>query len=171
MGDTDPAGAAAAESTAGDGTAADRRPDGSPTFRVMDVMGVTLDLPDQYPVLTLQEAEAPLRELSFRIGMAEGVALAYALRRLATPRPLTHELLTTVLQRLGVDVIAVRLIGRQAGTYLAELDLMATRGREVVPCRPTDGIAVALRQAVHAPILADERLLAGTDDVAPHHQP
>lgn len=136
-------------------------------FRVMDVMSVTLDLPGQYPVVCLQEAEVPLRELTFPVGMAEGVALAHALRKVGTPRPLTHELFTTVLQRLGADLVAVRLIGRIAGTHLGEIDIMGTRGREIVPCRPSDGIALALRQLVPAPILADERLLTEPGDVAP----
>jgi bifunctional DNase/RNase len=138
-----------------------------PQFRVMDVMSVTVELPDQYPLVTLQEAEPPLRELSFRVGLPEGVALAYALRGVSTPRPLTHELFTTVLQRLRADLIAVRLVSRQGSTYGAEMDVMTAQGREVVPCRPSDGIVLAARQVVSAPILADERLLVGTGDVTP----
>ncbi len=141
--------------------------DGQPSFRVMEVVGVTVELPDQYPVVTLQESESPLRELNFRVGMAEGVALSQALRRLKSPRPLTHELLTTVLGRLGADVVAVRLTGRQGTVYLAELDLMSARGREVMSCRPSDGLTLAVRQLVPAPVLADERLLAGDGDVLP----
>ncbi len=141
--------------------------DGQPSFRVMEVVGVTVELPDQYPVVTLQESESPLRELNFRVGMAEGVALSQALRRLKSPRPLTHELLTTVLGRLGADVVAVRLTGRQGTVYLAELDLMSARGREVMSCRPSDGLTIAVRQPVPAPVLADERLLEGDGDVLP----
>jgi bifunctional DNase/RNase len=137
------------------------------SFRVMDVMSVTVELPDQYPLVTLQEAEPPLRELSFRVGLPEGVALAYALRGVSTPRPLTHELFTTVLQRLRADLVAVRLVSRQGSTYSAEMDVMTAQGREVVPCRPSDGIVLAARQVVSAPILADERLLAGAGDVMP----
>ncbi len=141
--------------------------DGQPSFRVMEVVGVTVELPDQYPVVTLCESESPLRELTFRVGMAEGVALSQALRKLKSPRPLTHELLTTVLGRLGADVVAVRLTGRQGTVYLAELDLMSARGREVMSCRPSDGLTLAVRQLVPAPVLADERLLAGDGDVLP----
>jgi uncharacterized protein len=136
-------------------------------FRVVEVASVDIELPDQFPVLRLEEAEPPSRELSFRIGVPEGVAIAHALRHLATPRPLTHELFTTLLKRLGVDIVAVRLTGREAGTYVAELDLMATRGREVLACRPTDGIALALRQVVPAPVLVDERLFTERGDVTP----
>ena len=141
--------------------------DGRPNFRVMEVVGVTVELPDQFPLVTLVESEAPLRELTFRVGMAEGVALSHALRRLRSPRPLTHELLTTVLGRLGADVVAVRLTGRQGTVYQAELDLMSARGREVMACRPSDGITIAVRQPVQAPVLADERLLEGDGDVLP----
>ena len=141
--------------------------DATPTFRVMDVVRVSVDLPDQFPVVVLQESEPPLRELAFRVGMVEGVALANALRRVESARPQTHELLATTLRRLGVDVVAVRLVGRTGATYLAELDLMGARGREVISCRPSDGLVLAVRQPARAPVLADERLHDGEGDVAP----
>jgi bifunctional DNase/RNase len=133
----------------------------------MDVMDVHHDLPATYPVISLQEVEPPLRHLTFPVGLPEATSLAYALRRIDTPRPLTHALLVDVLARFHVDVVAVRLVGRTGGTYLAELDLIGAKGREVVSCRPTDGLAVALRMPVPAPILCDERLLEGSGDVEP----
>lgn len=136
-------------------------------FRVMEVVALAVDLPSQFPLLTLQEAEPPFRRLSMPLGMAEGVAMGHAFHKVATPRPLTHELFASVLQRLNVDVVAVRLVGRTAGIYLGELDLMSPRGREVVPCRPSDGLTMALRLPVVAPVLADERLLSDEGDVAP----
>ena len=138
-----------------------------PQFRVMDVEDVMLDLPSQYPTVTLVEAEPPMRSLVFPIGLTEGTALALALRRMDSPRPMTHELFMEVLQRVHIDVIAVRLIGRDAGNYLAELDLMAPNGRERVACRPSDALVLALRMPVAAPILVDERLLEQGGDVAP----
>jgi hypothetical protein len=95
--------------------------------------------------------------------------LAQALRRLEGRRPMTHELFTQVLQRAHIDVIAVRLVGREEGTLLAELDLMTPGGRERVDCRPSDGLVLAMRMPVPAPILADERLLQTLGDVAPDH--
>ena len=140
-----------------------------PTFRVMGVDDVSLDLPWQYPAVTLVEAEPPLRELVFPVGLPEGTALAQALRRLEGRRPMTHELFMQVLQRAHIDVIAVRLIGREEGTLLAELDLMTPGGRERVDCRPSDGLVLALRMPVPAPILADERLFQTLGDVAPEY--
>jgi uncharacterized protein len=138
-----------------------------PQFRVMDVEDVVLDLPAQYPSVTLVESEPPMRSLVFPVGLTEGTALALALRKMESPRPMTHELFMQVLQRVHVDVIAVRLIGRENGNYLAELDIMAPNGRERVACRPSDGLVLALRTPVPAPILVDERLLEQADDVVP----
>jgi uncharacterized protein len=137
-----------------------------PAFRVMDVEAVDLELPAQYPSVTLVESEPPMRTLVFPIGMAEGTALAQAMRRLDSPRPMTHELFMTVLQRSRIDIIAVRLTAREGGTYRAELDLMAPDGRQRIPCRPSDGLVLALRMPVAAPILVDERLLDDVGDVA-----
>jgi uncharacterized protein len=142
-----------------------------PNFRVMDVDEVALDLPAQYPTVTLTESEPPRRELHFPVGLPEGTALALALRRMEGRRPTTHELFTHVLQRIRVDVIAVRLIGREEGNVLAELDLMTPNGRERVDCRPSDGLVLALRMPVPAPILVDERLLEELGDVVPLDPP
>jgi hypothetical protein len=138
-----------------------------PVFRVMDVDDVSIDLPSQYPAVTLLEAEPPMRSLVFPVGLTEGTALALALRRMDSARPLTHELFADVMRRARLDIIAVRLIGRENGNYLAELDFMAPNGRERVPCRPSDGLVMALRMSVPAPILADVRLLEEPGDVVP----
>ena len=136
-------------------------------FRVMDVEDVLLDLPSQYPAVTLVESEPPMRTLVFPVGLPEGTAIAQALRRMEGRRPMTHELFMQVLQRARIDVIAVRLVGREEGTLLAELDLMTPGGRERVDCRPSDGIVLALRMPVPSPILVDERLLESLGDVDP----
>ena len=138
-----------------------------PVFRVMVFEDVSLDLPTQFPVVTLIENEPPLRSLVFPVGLAEGTALALALRRMESPRPTTHELFMEVMQRGRIDVIALRLNGRENGNYLAELDVMTPLGRERIACRPSDGLVLALRMPVSAPILVDERLFEETGDVVP----
>ncbi len=138
-----------------------------PDFRVMDVEDVSLDLPSAYPAVTLVESEPPMRALVFPVGLPEGTAMAQALRRLESRRPMTHELFVQVLQQARIDVIALRLVGRDEGNLLAELDLMTPAGRVRVDCRPSDGIVLALRMPVPAPILVDERLLDEAGDVVP----
>ena len=138
-----------------------------PDFRVMDVEDVSLDLPSAYPSVTLVESEPPMRALVFPVGLPEGTAMAQALRRMESRRPMTHELFMQVLQQARIDVIALRLVGRDEGNLLAELDLMTAAGRVRVDCRPSDGIVLALRMPVPAPILVDERLLDEAGDVVP----
>jgi len=138
-----------------------------PAFLVMDVEDVSMDLPSPYPAVTLVESQPPMRALVFPVGLPEGTAMAQALRRMASRRPMTHELFMQVLQLARIEVIALRLVGRDEGNLLAELDLMTPGGRARVDCRPSDGIVLALRMPVPAPILADERLLDEPGDVLP----
>ena len=136
-------------------------------FRMALVSSVTLDLPSQHPSVVLRETDMPGRQLTFSIGMPDAIALSHAHRRIATPRPLTHELMSDVLQRFDIDVVAVRIVGRQGGLYFAELDLRGRTGRSVLSCRPSDALTVALHQPIPVPILIDARLLESAGDVAP----
>lgn len=131
---------------------------GAPTMRVVVVTGVRLDLPSQYPEILLQEAEAPWRELRIPVGLAEGTAIAYAWQGMETPRPLTHQLMIDVLDRHNVRVETVRITARRQGTYLAELETSGPRGREVLPCRPSDAVALVLRSSLPTPVLVAEGL-------------
>jgi bifunctional DNase/RNase len=137
-------------------------------YRTAIVSSVTVDLPNQYPTLVLRETESPRRQLSFSVGLQDGIGLSHALRRVPTPRPLTHELVADILQGFDIDVVAVRLVGRNGSIYFAELDLRGRNGRSVHSCRPSDAITIALRQPVPVPILVDSRLFEAVGDVAPH---
>jgi hypothetical protein len=140
---------------------------GAVDFRLALMSSVTLDLPSQYPSVVLRELDMPRRQLTFSIGMSDAVVLSHAFRRIPTPRPLTHELLSEVLQRFDIDVVAVRIVGRTGSILFAELDLRGRNGRSVHSCRPTDALTVALQHPVQVPILIDARLLEGSGDVAP----
>ena len=136
-------------------------------YRTAIVSSVTVDLPNQHPTLVLRETESPRRQLSFSVGFQDGIGLSHALRRVPTPRPLTHELVADILQGFDIDVVAVRLVGRHGSIYFAELDLRGRNGRSVHSCRPSDAITIALRQPVPVPILIDSRLFEAVGDVAP----
>ena len=132
--------------------------DTTTSFKLVELIDVAVPLPAQHAEVHLSELDAPYRSLSFPIGLAEGVALSLAQSRTDSARPMTHELFSEVLRRVNVDVIALRLISRVRGVLHAELDLMTTRGRQVVPCRPSDGLVLCLRQTVVAPVLVAEDL-------------
>ncbi|HUY63834.1 MAG TPA: bifunctional nuclease family protein [Acidimicrobiales bacterium] len=134
------------------------------SWRVVSVAAVRLEMPGVHPEVVLQETDAPWRELRIPVGFAEGTAIAYAWRELPTPRPLTHALFAETLERQGVEILAVRITGRQGGVYLAELDTAGQRGQQVVPCRPSDGVALALRRSLPTPILVAEPLFVPASD-------
>ncbi len=136
-------------------------------FRMALVSSIAVDLPNRHPTVLLRESESPRRQLSFSIAFHDAVMLSHALRRISTPRPLTHELVSGILHGFDIDVVAVRLVGRQGSVYFAELDLRGRSGRSVHSCRPSDALTIALLQPVPAPILIDSRLFERTGDVVP----
>jgi uncharacterized protein len=134
-----------------------------PIWRILAVTSVEVRLPDQFPLVKVVDAETGRRSLEFRIGLNEGVALRHAIDGTSAPRPMTGDLLASALRLLGAQVAAARLTGRQGSVYLAELELMTPTGRQVLECRPSDAMVLALRRDVAAPVLADERLFTPGD--------
>jgi bifunctional DNase/RNase len=133
------------------------------TWRIVAVAGVEMELPTVNPEVVLHEAQDPWRELRIPVGMAEGTAIAFAHRGIDTPRPLTHELVTDILDRHDVSIEAVRITVRRGQVFFAEIDTMGPRGRRVLPCRPSDAIALALRQTLPTPILVAEWVFTGAN--------
>jgi uncharacterized protein len=115
--------------------------------------GVRVELPNEHAELLLRETEEPWRELVIPVALAEGKAIAYAWRGIATPRPLSHELFSTVLDLHGIAVEAVRITERQGARFVAELDTSGTGGHHKISCRPSDAVALALRRPLPTPIL------------------
>ncbi|MFZ2056945.1 MAG: bifunctional nuclease family protein [Acidimicrobiales bacterium] len=136
-----------------------------PDMSQMLYVDVVLLLPATYPVVVLQEADPPFRELRIPVGGAEGIAIGYAARGLATPRPLTHELFTRVLEEFGMTLDVVRITEVRGTAFDAEMVISGRLGARLIDCRPSDAIALALRQQVPVPIMAASAVLevAGTD--------
>ncbi len=131
----------------------------------MVFVDVVLLLPATHPVVVLQEADAPFRELRIPVGGAEGIAISYAARGLATPRPLTHELFTHVLEEFGMTLDVVRITEVRGTAFTAEIVISGRLGMRLIDCRPSDAIALALRHRLPVPIMVDPTVLAiaGTD--------
>jgi bifunctional DNase/RNase len=136
-----------------------------PEMSQMVFVDVVLLLPATHPVIVLQEADAPFRELRIPVGGAEGIAISYAARGLATPRPLTHELFTRVLEEFGMTLDVVRIAEVRGTAFTAEIVISGRLGTRLIDCRPSDAIALALRQRLPVPIMVDPVVLAaaGTD--------
>jgi bifunctional DNase/RNase len=136
-----------------------------PEMSQMLFVDVVLMLPATHPVVVLQEADSPFRELRIPVGGAEGIAIGYAARGIATPRPLTHELFARVLEQFGMNIDVVRITDVSGSAYTAEMVVSGPQGVREIDCRPSDAIALALRQRLPVPIVASPMVMAiaGTD--------
>ncbi len=120
------------------------------------VQSLALDRTTNSPVVILQEIGGE-RVLPIWIGPAEASAIAMQMAEMEISRPLTHDLICTVMHSLGGEVQRVIITKVQKSTYYAELIVRRNGDLISVDARPSDSIAVALR--VQARIFADDSLL------------
>lgn len=135
---------------------ADRAPEVAPpvVFRPLSFEEVTLELPARYPTVVLQELDPPHRQLHIPVGMAEGNAIAYAARQIPTSRPLTHELMSSVLRAFGLEVVCLRITEYRERTFIGEIVISGHSAQRAISCRVSDGVALCLRQQPYVPITA-----------------
>jgi bifunctional DNase/RNase len=120
------------------------------------VQSLGLDRTTNNPVVILQEEEGE-RILPIWIGPGEASAIAMEMADMTFTRPLTHDLLVSVVGGLGGALERVVITRVEDNTYFAELIIEQNGNTVTVDARPSDSIAVALR--TKAPILADDGLL------------
>jgi bifunctional DNase/RNase len=122
----------------------------------MEVVGVRVELPTNTPILLLKERDGT-RYLPIWIGTPEATAIALALEGIETARPLTHDLIKTLLDALGADIERVDVTSLDEGTFFADL-VIGSDGEELtISSRPSDAIALATRSG--APVYASRSLL------------
>lgn len=123
-------------------------------------IGMTPKSGEQFMVLRETDGS---RALVLGIGFAEATSVAMGAGRIRAQRPLTHDLIIDLLQRLEVSVRRVVIHDLQNNAFIAVLDLDTPKGVQEIDCRPSDGVALAVR--MKSPIFAAEGLLerAGVD--------
>ena len=122
----------------------------------LEVASLGLDKASNTPVVILREVEGE-RVLPIWIGPGEASAIAMELAGIKFSRPLTHDLLNTVVRGLGSELIRVLITKVVDNTYYASLIFRRNGEVITVDSRPSDSVALALRAA--APIFADVDLL------------
>jgi len=129
-------------------------PPGPETLYEMEVMGVAPDPASGAPLVYLR-GKQDKRELSMFIGPFEAQGIILPLQGMQLPRPYTHDLMLETIHRLKAKVKRVVITELRDNTYLANLILDAQGQEVVLDSRPSDAIALALRE--NAPILAAEK--------------
>jgi hypothetical protein len=107
-------------------------------------------------VIVLKEKEGN-RFLPVVIGIAEVNAIKLKLSGIKPPRPLTHDLLISIVENLGAKLQKVLIDRLQNNTFYAKL-FLSVNGKEIlVDARPSDSVALALRAGI--PIFVEEEVL------------
>lgn len=104
--------------------------------------------------LILAEKEGT-RRIPIIVGTPEAQSIAIALEKIHTPRPLTHDLLTSLLGAYQVRIKHVLIYKFEDGIYYAELDCSNDEREVTIDARTSDAIAIALRMRCKIYILSD----------------
>jgi len=125
----------------------------------VELVGVRVEQATNQPIVLLRELETGGRHLPIFIGQPEATAIVYALQGIETQRPMTHDLVTTVWKELEIRLNQVNVTELRDGTFYAELELVQHGEVYRISSRPSDAIALAVRQQEPVPIFADEAVL------------
>jgi len=126
-------------------------------FIPVEVVGVRIEMPSNQPIVLLKEIEGS-RFLPIWVGAVEATSIAFAQQGLEAPRPLTHDLIRDVLERVDISLASVHITAIVDGVFYAELNLRNDQGTlPALSARPSDAIAIALRTKSN--ILVDNDLL------------
>ena len=122
----------------------------------MNVEGLTLDPATKTPIVVLRDAENKLN-LPIWIGLLEATAIATELEKIKMARPMTHDLLRSLIDQLGASVEAVEVSDLRENTFFAVIHVRAGDRAIEIDSRPSDAIALALR--MQCPIFVAKKVL------------
>jgi len=127
-------------------------------MKVVRLAGLSIDSVAEQPVLLFVAADAAesgaVLALPIWIGQPEATSILMALQGVEPPRPMTHDLLLSVIEATGCSVERTEITRVEDSTFFANLVLCSESGELVVDARPSDCVAIAVR--VDCPILVDE---------------
>ena len=122
----------------------------------MEIDSIRVSLMNYQRVVILKEKSSD-RYLPIWIGPAEADAIAVKLQDVSVPRPLTHDLLRSVIGTLGASINRIVVTDLSNDTFYAKIVLQVDGKRIEVDSRPSDAIALAVR--TQAPIFAEEAVM------------
>ncbi len=119
----------------------------------VEVVGVRVEMPSNQPIVLLREIGG-IRYLPIWVGAVEASSIAFAQQGVLPARPLTHDLMKTLIEEVGVPLLSVHLTEVRDGIFYANLNFQEGRS---ISARPSDAIALAMR--IDSPILATRALI------------
>lgn len=122
----------------------------------MILYGISFDVVGKQPIILLKTADEN-KFLPIWIGHQEAAAILMKLQGTELPRPMTHDLMTSILTQLNAEILKVTVTELKENTFYALLTLRLDSGELDVDSRPSDALALAVR--TNAPIYAEEQLI------------
>jgi hypothetical protein len=122
----------------------------------MEIKGLLMDPVSNMPVVILRDADDGLF-LPIWVGLFEANAIALEMEKVATPRPMTHDLLKNVLAELDTRVDRIVINELKDNTFFARIHLTRGDTHWDIDSRPSDAIALALRS--EAEIFVEQEVL------------
>jgi uncharacterized protein len=117
---------------------------------------VSFDLVGKQPIVLLKTAEGN-KFLPIWIGHPEAAAILMKLQGASTPRPMTHDLVTDMLEQLQAHVVRITVTELRESTFYAQITVQQDGSEIEVDSRPSDAIALAIR--ADAPIFVADRVI------------
>jgi bifunctional DNase/RNase len=130
----------------------------------MSIKGLMLDPVSNSPIVVLKD-EAEKFFLPIWVGIFEANAIALQLEKVATPRPMTHDLLRNFISELDARVARVVINDLRDSTFFAQIRVITSNRTLEIDARPSDAIALALR--VEAPIFVEQSVLDQAQTISP----
>jgi len=131
---------------------------------VMEIAGLALDEKSRAPIVVLKDATGN-HVLPIVVGIMEASAIAAQLEGVDLPRPMTHDLLATVVSELGGEVTEIEVCDLINDTFYARIRIKVGKETLELDARPSDSIALALRSG--ARITVSEKVLKATSQKPP----
>ncbi|MGH7408849.1 MAG: bifunctional nuclease family protein [Candidatus Methylomirabilales bacterium] len=122
----------------------------------MRIRGLMMDPVTNMPIVILKDTQGSTI-LPIWVGIYEANAIALEIEKVATPRPMTHDLIKNILDGLGASVQQVVVNDLKDNTFFAVIEINVNGNVVNVDSRPSDAIALALR--VNAPIFVAEKVV------------
>jgi bifunctional DNase/RNase len=122
----------------------------------MEIKGLLMDPVSNMPVVILHDTGDGVF-LPIWVGIFEANAIAIAMEKIATPRPMTHDLLNNLVRELDARVDRIVINDLKDNTFFARIHLSRGGATWTVDSRPSDAIALALR--CQSEIFVEEEVL------------
>lgn len=110
----------------------------------MNVMGIAIDTRTGSPIVVLKDEENR-RALPIWIGSAEASAIIRRIENIPVARPMTHDLICTIIKEMDYEVKKIEIHDVEKETYFANIFLSNGDNEIIIDARPSDAIAVAIR--------------------------